>query len=1156
MFQLNTIGVIQKENKKTLIILEKRYKNAIKYLDEFSHIHIFYAYQEKGMWNLGTRIAKIQTVEISKGMLWINELWTDMNTFDLLDIKPYFPCEDSVKPAAQNSSICNNRIEITKTDNQNKYHVEQMGLIRNTHGQLYIQLNEMVNITSRYIKIFWWFHKFDADKYRKITECSPPYENAPKTGVFATRSPVRPNPLAMTVARIIKVDKEQKRIYINEIESFDKTPCIGILEYNHDRDCILECKVPKWLSHWPKWYDDKDKDNHECEITCKDSGVLELLSENIEMKKEINEAIDNEINKETNSFQSIDELKEEKNNAIWIRGARENNLKGINVSIPYGKITAVVGVSGSGKSSLVNDTIYAECRRRMEYLNHNRNMLQKPKVENMTGCIPAVIISQNEIRGNSQSTVGTYTNAYDYLRMIYASVAIRHCPDCGNEIIPLTKDRIMTLLNGENGVEIYDLQKQIIEENTLEKKIVIALERGEGAFYAKFPDEDFILLQTKQKCYRCDKLMFEMTPQTFSFIDSESRCPICNGTGKSVEIDEKKIIEHPELSLLDGASSFYGKLRGFFNSPNANWMKGQVCGLANKMGEDLEKPWNKLSYEFRDTILHGSDDDTVTFTFDNKKTGRKGEITRPVEGICEIIKRIYDENTDTKTLDKYMSKVTCNSCQGERLNREGRMAAIAQIRYPQAAAMTFDEVIEFSNTLLSKLRRNDYEKIENAILSLREVAKSAIRLGIGYLQMSQETGTLSGGERQRVKLLAAMLNHMTGILYIFDEPSKGLHPKDYSKVTDMILHLKKEGNTIIIVEHNEDMIRIADNIIEIGPGAGEQGGCLVGEGSLEAMIKHRGTQISRYMNPEVIRNVPYRKRNQERLSFMEMEQLNYRNLKNISIKFPVKALTCICGVSGSGKSSLMYGEIYDKALSENIFSDVILVDQKPIGKTTKSIISTYIGIMDEIRRAMSRTDQAVQYGFDERYFSFNGELGQCAACKGEGRLQLKYLEDSYIQCPDCGGKRYQKKILEIQYHEKNIDQILSMSVDEALYFWNDVDEIVRRLEAISKVGLGYLKMGQNTPSLSGGEASRLKLAKELMSTRKKKVLYLLDEPTTGLHFSDIDHLLALVSELIEDGNTVIAIEHNKQFIQNCDWVIELGPGAGKDGGEVLRQGIL
>ncbi len=682
------------------------------------------------------------------------------------------------------------------------------------------------------------------------------------------------------------------------------------------------------------------------------------------------------------------------------------------------------------------------------------------------------------------------------------------------------------------------------------------LSQGKGGFYARLEDGGYILLQTRQKCYHCGKLMFAMTPASFSYMDADSRCPVCNGTGKVVRVDENKIIEHPERSLLDGAASFYGKLRTFIDSPNANWMKGQVFGLAEQMEIDLEQPWEELPADFREILLHGAKRE-VTFHYHNQKNGRKGEITRPVEGICRIIERIHEENSDTHTLEKYLTKVTCETCGGERLNMKGRTAVLRQVRYPEAAGMTFHEILDFCDELRTKRSDYEYEKIEHAVRALKEIAESAVQLGIGYLQMNQDTGTLSGGEGQRLKLLGAFKNHISGILYIFDEPSKALHPSDYKKIMYMLRALKEEGNTIIIVEHNEDMIRIADNIIEIGPGAGEQGGTLTGEGTPDAMLQHQGTQICRYMGAgkkySIQGSNQERDKADEEKPLIHMQDLTYHNLKNIRIAFPQNALTCICGVSGSGKSSLMKGEIYNRAKQGKEFAEVVMVDQQPIGKTSKSIVATYIGVMAEIRNAFAAADLAIQNGWDEKYFSFNGQLGQCDTCKGEGRVKLKYMEDTYVQCPDCKGKRYQREILAVQYKDKNIADILNLSVDDAIVFLSGFGDALRALYSLQRVGLGYLKLGQKTATLSGGEASRLKLAKELL-VKKGQVLYLVDEPTTGLQFSDIDHLLRLMDELLAGGNTVVAIEHNKQFLQHCNWQIELGPGAGRAGGQVLSQG--
>ncbi len=1168
MYQLQTIGECISGKGETVLYVKKEFRKALKYLEEFSHVHVFYISTNSDAKLLSEQIAQVKSVDRKTGCVCI----TDTNLPEqavLVDIKPYFSSEDSVKTCRaefdEEYQIKVRELDSTFDMISDKasewdgihYEVGSAGTLRNLKGEQYIQLSEetakiyKMPMAGSFIKIFWWFHKFDAKQYRAATECNQPYENAPKTGIFATRSPVRPNPIAMTVTRVLRTDVEKGRIYINEIESFDKTPCIGITGYHQAKDFVENARVPAWLRHWPKWIEENESDGEteSGQIICYDSCLSELLQkENVQTSYKNPYLQLKAVADDVNDGEIIN-----KPDGIIVVGARENNLQGLHVKIPYGKITAVVGVSGSGKSSLVNDTIYAECRRRMEYLSHSRNLLQKPKAESITGCIPAVIISQEPVHGNVFSTVGTYSNAYDYLRVIFANAATRHCPTCGNEIIPLSKDAIVSLLEHQEEVQVFDLAKQPIACETLEESIDRALATGEGAFYAKISGNTWILLQTKQKCYHCDKVMFTLTSQTFSYVDNDSRCSVCNGTGSSFQIDEAKVIVHPKLSLLDGACAFYGNLRSFIDKPNANWVKGQVFGLASALHENLEKPWNELSLEFREQLLHGSNGKEVTFSYQNKKNGRNGQISRPVEGIFQIINRAYEEHPDSKSLERYMTKMPCSACKGERLNRDGRMVTLASVRYPEAAAMTFSKLSEFCYHLLQTLTGTNLKKVENAISSLLEITRTAKMLGIGYLPLNREIGMLSFGEGQRVKLLGAAVNHMTGILYVFDEPSKGLHPKDYERVKQLLLNIKREGNTVIIVEHNEDMIRAADYVVEIGPGAGKLGGQLVGEGSLNAMLDHKGTQISQYMNPENVMKLPYEKQQTEGLEFVNFSHLKYRNLKDISIRFPINALTCICGVSGSGKSSLMKGEILSRAMGTHCFSEVLLVDQQPIGKTSKSIVATYIGVMDSIRQAFAMTDQAQKCGYDDKYFSFNGELGQCQTCRGEGRIKIKYLEDSYMQCVDCKGKRYQKKILDICLRDRHIADILDMSAEEAMHFFAEESEMQTKLAALCRVGLSYLKLGQNTSTLSGGEASRLKLARELMGKKRNKVLYLLDEPTTGLHFSDISHLLELVSELVKDENTVIAIEHNKQFLSCCDWCIELGPGAGDDGGTVISQ---
>lgn len=1160
MYRMKSIGTI-KTGDRTIIVVDEDYRKALKYLDQFSHIHIFYLTGQQGDRRLSQVIGELEEVHLKEGKMVMASSLIDEDFCELVDIKPYFPCEDTVRKVTVLANASDSRsIRVETCEEELPFGINPIGKIRNVNGKCYIQLDTMIDVKSSHIKILWWFHRFDANLYREVTMCNPPYENAPKTGIFATRSPVRPNPIAMTIARVTQTDSKQKRIYLSGIESFDLTPCIGIYDYEPSTDRVEEARVPAWLEHWPKCLDDQEK-KADKETMPKDSFLQQLLLQADTPERGLNHVTAKTAEQEMSG-----------QNGIVVHGARENNLKGIDVVIPYGKITAVVGVSGSGKSSLVNDTIYAECNRRMEYLNHNHNM-PKPKVDNMYGCIPTVVITQDAIRGNAFSTVGTYTDAYDYLRSIYAGVGVRHCPDCGHEIIPLSVEKIYTLLRKQEQVTVCDLSKQTLTKGSLSERIDQALALGQGAFYARIGADNDILLQTKQKCYHCDKLMFEMTPSTFSYMDADNRCPVCNGTGQVVQVDEDKLIEHPERSLLDGAVSFYGKLSSFLENPNANWMKGQVFGLADLLRVDLKKPWKELPEEFRDKLLHGCEEE-VTFYYDNKKNGRRGEITRKVEGICQIIERLCEENSDTHMLDRYLTKVECRACNGERLNREGRMVTIYGTRYPEAAQMTFSEILSFCIRLQSEFGEQEYMKIRNAVTPLMEIAETAEKLGIGYLQLSQDTTALSGGEGQRLKLLGAFKNHISGILYIFDEPAKALHPKDYQKIMDMLRQLRNEGNTIIMVEHNEDMIRIADYIIEIGPGAGERGGTLVGEGTLNAMLRHQGTQICRYMGKgeESVRDqksehdgtdddgqkIKNQKDEciQKQEQFVQMQNLNCHNLQNISIQFPVRALTCICGVSGSGKSSLMKGEIFNRAKKEGKFSEVVLADQLPIGKTSKSIVATYIGIMDEIRSIFAKTEAASINGWDERYFSFNGQRGQCPACGGEGRVKLKYMEDTYIQCPDCKGRRYLREILEVQYHGRNIAEVLQLSIDEAVSFLDGVKDTQRLLHSLQRVGLKYLKLGQGTATLSGGEASRLKLAKEIMTKKKGNVLYLLDEPTTGLHFSDIDHLLKLMEELIESGNTIVAIEHNRQFLAHCDWEIELGPGAGREGGTVTYFGQI
>lgn len=1181
MYYLNVIGELVAEGEKVVLKLKKEYRRGLKYAELFSHLHVFYKDRMNNFEVLHEMIMEMLSVDMKKGVIefiprnlgqgkaeaFDHQSNSMQKKVEVFDVKPYFPCEDSVR----NSECKSEQVKVgtkvfLKPGNTSKigYTLEDIGQIKNRDGKKYIELKQgdaLLDLEGcSHIKIIWWFHKFDEANYRRCVECDPPYENAPRTGVFATRSPVRPNPIALTIARMERYDPIKRRIYINDIECFDGTPCIAIWPYRKE-DLVMDIKLPQWLEHWPRWLEDRSNS----EFTGK-AGRIDSAQESIYYEgEEVTEA----------EIQELFALKEERNDAegIYVEGARENNLKGINCTIPYHKITAVVGVSGSGKSSLVQDTIYTECQRRMGCLTDDSKIMRKPNMDGMYGSIPAIMISQKEIGKNSRSTVGTYSNAYDYLRIIYAAVGIRHCPECGHPIHPISEEEILSLLQKKDRVRIYDINKLEIMEGTLTEKVRTALTKSHGALYAGINEEAaLILLQTRQKCYVCDRLMFELTPTAFNYSDVESMCPECNGYGEKNIIDSNSIIENPELSILEGASSWWGKLRNFQKNPNANWMKGEVIGLAEAMKVDLEKPWIELPEEFRKKVIYGSEGELVTFQYSNKKNGRTGTIVRPVEGVFHILERLYSENDHTDVLSKYVKKVVCDCCNGERLNAEGRLVSIGEIRYPQVAQMAFHDIVTWCRNQPRILPKTHFELIEGSLQRLYELSVCAEQLGLGYLELDRNTATLSGGEGQRLKFLSSMQNRLTGVLYIMDEPSKGLHQKDYGKIANMIEDLKRSGNTVIMVEHNEDMIKIADNVIEIGPSAGDQGGYLMGEGSLEAMCSHQGTQLSRYFKEDNSKSM-YTPRQLTSQVWLEIEGVKYHNLKNITLSLPVNAVTCICGVSGSGKSSLMKGVIFPEVTklikhsgvlqyssqikNADLFDSIILVEQSAIGRSPRSVPATYIGIMDTIRELFSETEDAQAAGINVASFSFNNAEGQCDHCHGDGQIEPKFLQDIWITCPSCNGKRYNKHILGVKYQGKDIAQVLQMSVTEAGKFFcekSEKKEMKKALKILEEVGLGYLKLGQSLVTLSGGEASRLKLAKELISKTKKHTLYLIDEPTTGLHFSDIENLIKLFQKLVEEGNTIVLIEHNKQIIRNCDWIIELGPGAGYEGGYVISQG--
>lgn len=1073
-----SIGKVKADKNKLCVFVESKYRKAMKGIGCFSHLNIACVCESKLIFLTG----KVTCLDEKKGeiVLLCRQVVTGKD-MELIDIKPYMPSEDS----AGNSNVDATRKEIIKKSNDTitvqpvhkeedmcSYRISFAGEIRNTHGVTYLQYEEgnMPKSFSMFENVIWWFDRFEDNKFRRILQCRPPYESEDRIGVFACRAPIRPNPIATTLTKVEKVDFDNNRVYIRGIESFDHTPFLGIVDYLEEDNIERgEVSLPDWASDWPDHIDVRDKEEKMTSI----NALIHELDKNVNLG-----------NSRTSKISSSGEsdLQREKPTHIIVKGARENNLKGISVSIPYGKITAVVGVSGSGKSSLVMDTVYAECRRRMEYLSSENNNHPRPEMDSMVGCMPTVMISQKEIRGRANSTIGTFSGINNHLRSIYATIG----------------------------------KKQLQNENVVDIKL---------------------------------------TPATFSFLDFECRCQACNGTGMKQIVDIDKIVTKPKKSLLDGASPFFGKLRNFIKNPNANWMKGQAVALANEMNIDLEKPWEELPKEYRKLILEGDSNRKVSYSYNNSKNGRTGTTERVLEGVIPAIMRLYVEDDKAGMSKKYMSDSLCDVCNGERLGVDGRLTTVLDVRFPIAANMSFSDIAEFMMKLKNELSSGELMLVNEHIEAILEICMNAGKLGVDYLELGRSTLTLSGGEAQRLKLLSAFANHMTGILYIFDEPSKKLSSKEYSYIIDMMKELIADGNTILMVEHNMDMICIADYVIEIGPQAGTKGGYLMGEGNFCDVTKHKNTMIGKYAGHEDVfdrSSRPIRGISMNKKENASVSHVTANNLRDVTVSFPKKSLTCITGVSGSGKSTLLYQGILPQMEKGNDFEQVVLVESKLQGISSRSVVATYVGIMDDLRNIYASTEYARTHNFSEKDFSFNTGSLRCENCKGDGRIKVPFTDDVYTVCPHCHGSRFMREVKQIKWHGKSIDEVLSLSVDEAFDFFKDSStDISEKCKFLKRVGIGYIKLGQSTGILSGGEAARLKIASCLMDVNMKNTLFLLDEPTCGLHFSDIDNLINLLFEIIDLGNTVVCIEHNRRFLSAADYTITMGPGAGKLGGRVV-----
>ena len=917
-------------------------------------------------------------------------------------------------------------------------------------------------------------------------------------------------------------------------------------------------------------------------------------------------------------------------NSIIIKGAKEHNLKDINIEIPRDKLVVITGLSGSGKSSLAFDTLYAEGQRRYveslsSYARQFLGLMEKPDVESIEGLSPAISIDQKTTSRNPRSTVGTVTEIYDYIRLLYARIGVPYCPNCGKKIEKQTIDQIIdSVMSLEEGTRIQvlapvvrgkkgeytkllqDFQKEgfvrvrvdgevyeltddieidrkkkhnielvvdrlVVKEEIrtrLTESVETALKYANNLVVIDIPGDKEILYSQNYACPDCNISIEELTPRMFSFNNPFGACPTCTGIGYLMKMDEDLIVPDKNKTLYDGIKAF-----GASTMKKGDTMaKMYFESIAKHYGVEIKDvPIKKLPRWFLEKILYGTGDEAIDFEYTSYAGTRK--FTSPFEGVLPTLDRRYNETKSQGMRDfyeMYMSESACQTCHGARLKKESLSVKVGDKNINELTDMSIDKIKNFLNSL--QLNNKDKMIADQILKELNKRLQFLLDVGLEYLTLSRSAGSLSGGEAQRIRLATQIGSGLTGVLYILDEPSIGLHQRDNEKLLATLRKLRDLGNTVLVVEHDEDTMYAADQIIDIGPGAGVHGGKVIAQGTAEEIKLVPESITGQYLSGKKQILVP-KKRRKSNGKAIEVKGATEHNLKNINVKFPLGQFICVTGVSGSGKSTLV-NEILYKTVAKEIYGSnekpgkckeikglenvdkIINIDQSPIGRTPRSNPATYTGVFDVIRDIFAATQEAKMRGYDKGRFSFNVAGGRCEACSGDGvlKIEMHFLPDIYVPCEVCKGKRYNRETLEVKYKGKTISDVLDMTVEEVLKFFENIPKIKSKIQTLYDVGLGYIKLGQPSTTLSGGEAQRVKLATELSKKATGKTLYILDEPTTGLHIADVHKLVDILQRLVDTGNSIIVIEHNLDLIKTADYIIDLGPEGGEKGGQIIAVG--